>query len=477
MARHGVFTQQEATTIQTPAGATVGIPFVIGAGPRQAADSPAPVGQPVVCTSWDEFVTKFGYSDDWESYNLCQAAYVIFQLYGMQPVIFVNLLDHSKAEHLNASSSQTVSVSNLQARLSIDTVLNDSLSIKAESASGSDLTQGTDYTAFYADGALIIELAADGAGKNATALYVSAQTVKTEAITPSVVASGLDSIDLCMSTVGIIPDLILAPGYSSNSAVAAVMATKADGLNGIFPAKALIDADSSSSGAASYDAVYAWKNENNVVDKNQILCWPMVTLGGVKAHMSTHLAGLMASVDAKNSGIPYESPSNKNFKIDGLCLADGSQVILTKAQADMLNSFGIVTGLNFLSSGWVCWGNYTACYPSSTDVKDYMLPVSRMFDFVANTMIKTFWSKVDNPMNPRLRDTVLDSCNIWLNGMVGNGYLLGARAVMLQSENSEQDLMAGIIRIHLYLTPPSPAQEIDFVLEYDVSYVQAALAA
>ena len=32
-------------------------------------------------------------------------------------------------------------------------------------------------------------------------------------------------------------------------------------------------------------------------------------------------------------------------------------------------------------------------------------------------------------------------------------------------------------KFHVYMTPPSPAQEIDFVLEYDVSYVRSALAA
>ena len=98
-----------------------------------------------------------------------------------------------------------------------------------------------------------------------------------------------------------------------------------------------------------------------------------------------------------------------------------------------------------------------------------------MFDWVANTLIRTFWSKLDKPMNRRLIDTILDTCNIWLGGLVGAGYLLGARAVMLESENPETSLMAGIIHLHIYMTPPSPAQEIDFALEYDASYVTAAL--
>ena len=78
-------------------------------------------------------------------------------------------------------------------------------------------------------------------------------------------------------------------------------------------------------------------------------------------------------------------------------------------------------------------------------------------------------------MNRRLLDTIVDAANIWLNGLVGSGYLLGGRAEMLDGENSLEDLMAGIVKIHIYMTPASPAQEIDFVLEYDANYVTSAL--
>lgn len=37
--------------------------------------------------------------------------------------------------------------------------------------------------------------------------------------------------------------------------------------------------------------------------------------------------------------------------------------------------------------------------------------------------------------------------------------------------------MAGILHIHIYITPPSPMQECDFTLEYDTNYVTSALAA
>lgn len=334
-----------------------------------------------------------------------------------------------------------------------------------------------DYTVLYDtdEDKCVIELLSSGGAYSKETLRIEGKTVKTDEVSETDIIAGLNVVEACMSMVGTIPDLICAPGYSHITTVAAVMATKAASINGLFRAKAIMDLDSGESGVREYSEAVQAKNTNNFVDENQILCWPMVRLGDYVFHLSTQLAGLMAQVDTNNGGCPYESPSNKNLQMDGSCLEDGSEVNLTLEQANNLNANGIVTALNFMSSGWTAWGNYTACYPSNTDVKDYFIPVSRMFDWVGNTVIRTFWSKLDKPMNRRLIDNVLDTCNIWLNGLVGMGYLLGARTEMVEAENPLTDLMAGIIRIHIFMTPPSPAQEINFVLEYDASYVTSAL--
>ena len=47
----------------------------------------------------------------------------------------------------------------------------------------------------------------------------------------------------------------------------------------------------------------------------------------------------------------------------------------------------------------------------------------------------------------------------------------------LEEENSQTALMAGKAVFHIYLTPPSPMKECEFVLEYDAEYVSSALAA
>jgi hypothetical protein len=473
----GIHVYEKATAVSIPVVADVGIPFVVGLAPVQTAAKPAKPNVPVLCTSWDEAVEKLGFSYDWKKYTLCEFIYSHFQLYGCQPVIFCNVMDPAAMK--KTVEAKPYEVSDHKAVLPFDTINDNTLVVTVPGTDGGEtttLTADEDYTVLYDEnkGTCIVELLEDGNAYTAAAITVASTEVAPENVEMVDIVSGLGVIDACMSMVGIIPDLICAPGYSHLSTVAAIMATKAEGINGLFRAKALVDVDCSAEGVTEYSALTPWKNKNNTVDPNQILCWPQMKLGEYQFHMSTQLAGLMAKVDTDNAGIPYESPSNKCYKMDCCCLEDGTEVNLTFEQSNIIAGYGIVTALNFMSMGWTARNNYTACYPANTDVKDQFIPVSRMFDFVGNTLIRTFWSKLDKPMNRRLVDTIIATCNIWLNGLVGGEYLLGARAEYLESENSLVDLMAGILHIHIYSTPPSPMQECDFTLEYDTNYVTAA---
>ena len=484
MAKLGVHVFEKATSVQTPKVATVGIPFVVGTAPVQSAAKPAKSNTPVLATSWDEAVKKLGFSYDWENYTLCEFMYSHFQLFGAQPVIFCNILD---PESMKKDAAADYDVADHKISLPIGAV-SGSIKVKVtEDVDGApterELAADEDYSVFYDRDdtdtyVCIVELLEDGSAYNAETVSVAYSAADPKTATVADVVDGVAQVDACLTAVGLVPDLIAAPGWSHNTVVAAVMATKAAAINGLFKGKAVIDADSGEDGVTEYSQLSGYKNKNNFVDVDQILCWPMVQLGDYRFHLSTQLCGLMATVDAGNRGIPYESPSNKNLKMDACVLADGTPVNLTWNQVDLIaGSWGVVTAVNFLDSGWVAKGNYTACYPGNTDVKDQFIPVSRMFDFIGNTLIRTFWSKLDKPMTPALRDSILQTCNIWLGGLTGGGYLYGARAEMLAEENPLTSLLDGIITLHIYNAPPVPAQEIDFILEYDVSYMETALAA
>ena len=188
--------------------------------------------------------------------------------------------------------------------------------------------------------------------------------------------------------------------------------------------------------------------------------------------MSTHILGVIGVMDAANSDVPYQSPSNREMQITGTCLKDGTDVMLSLPQANLLNNQGIMTAINF-SGGWKSWGNYTGAYPSVTDVKDTFICVRRMLDWQYQTFILTYWQEVDAPLMPRLIKAILGSERIRLNGLVSRGYLLGADIDFLESENPTTDLLQGIVRFHTKITPPVPAQDIEDTLEYDVNNFKA----
>jgi phage tail sheath protein FI len=455
---------------------------------------PSNVNKPVLCSSYAEAVAAFGYVPPVADasglkkyeYTISEFIYSQFALFGASPVIIVNVLD--PATHKKAATAQTVTLSDGTATIKESGIIPSS--IELSSGADEEVTEyelGADYiAAFDSEGYLVITSLKDGVADKVpsdVALTFSAQKLNPAAITATEIIGGVDVsgkksgfelVDECFPRFRLVPGLLLAPGYSHNAGLAAVMAAKAANINQVFSAIALIDAPTDT--VDQYSEVPEWKNTNNVVDPRQLVCWPGVALDGVYFHLSTQLAGVIDITDSNNDDVPYVSPSNNNLNATASVLADGSEVWVAPDTGAYLNGQGIITALNFIG-GWKLWGNRTACYPGNTDVKDSFISVKRMFAWVGNTIIQTYWSMLDGPLTPRLIDTIVDSINLWLNGLAARQYIIGGRVEFLADENPAQDLMDGIIRFHVYITPASPAREIDFTLEYDLTYLEQLFAA
>lgn len=469
---HGLTTRQVDTTVSTPVAANSGIAFFVGTAPIHVVDGK--VNEPVLCQSYSEAVSALGYSDDWDKYTLCEGIYSQFKLYNVAPVVFVNVLDPQK--HKTAVDEEAYTVVDKKVLLPLETI--------KSSVNVTTYNAGTDYELFYSGNNLVLEII-DGGGiaEGTNQLSISFDKVDPSKVTEDDIIGGFDTttkktsgfelVDSVFPRFGIVVDLLLAPAWSHKPTVAAIMGAKASKINGLFDAKALIDVDAAT--VNHYADVPAWKKKNNINSKTQLLCYPMSGLGDMSFHLSTHAAGLMATVDTNNGGCPCESPSNKSLKIDKTILADKTEVLLDVKQANHLNSNGVITALNFIG-GYKLWGNETACYPADRDIKNYFICVSRMFNWVANSIVLTYWSKIDKKMTDRYVDSIVDSINIWLNGLTAEGKLLGGRVEFKDEENSLVSLMDGRAVFHVYLTPPSPAKELEFVLEYDVNYLSSALA-
>lgn len=473
--KHGVYTYEKPTSILPPIISDSGLPVVFGTAPVNMTKEPK-VNEPVMCYTYDEAIKHMGYSDDWEKFTLCEFIYSQFALFQRAPVILINVLDPEKHK-----KKEDIKTTLIKDKIEIKKVgiLPDTIEISEDKPEPTEKYElGTDYlVSFTQTGTINITAISDNITEDAK-LKISYEILDTSLVTITDIIGGIDVVTgkrLGLELVNEVfprfrkvPGLVLVPGWSHNPEIAAIMDAKAKNINNIFKGESIVDVPSS----LNYSEVPDWKNKNNYMSHHQITCWPKIKLGDKEYHLSTQLAGVIGTTDVLNRDIPYESPSNKNLKCDGAILEDGEEVFLGPEQANYLNGEGVITALNFIG-GWKTWGNRTSIYPSSSDPKDSFIPIRRMFNWIANTLILTYWSKIDNPQNRRLVETVVDSANLWLNGLTAEECILGGRVEFLQEENPVTDVMDGILKFHLYMTPPSPAREIDFIMEYDVNYVKS----
>lgn len=471
--KHGIYIYEVPTKVIPPVLAEVGLPVVFGTAPIHTATHPAETNTPKLIYSYEEAVKYFGYSDDWDKYTLSEFIYSQFVLYQRAPVVLVNLLDPSK--HVKEGTEE-VTLAKGKGTFENKDIIAESVEVKNTTGDNTYAREG-DYVLSYDNEGTLFITAVKGKIPDGKVKVTFTQLDPTKVTKKEIIGGinvtdhkkqGLELISEIYPRFRLVPGLILAPGFSHDPEVAAIMNSKARNINGMFKANALIDAPADK----DYTEIPEWKNLNNIMDTGQFCLYPKLKLGERVYHFSTQFAGVINRTDTERMNIPYASPSNKLLQSNAPVLDDGTEVFLGNDQANYLNGNGIVTALNWIG-GWKTWGNRTAIYPGVSDVKDSFIPIRRMFDWVGNSLILTYWQKVDEPTNKRLIETVIDSANIWLNSLTAIGALLGGRVEFLKTENPVTDVMDGIIKFHVYLTPPSPAREIDFIMEYDVDYVRA----
>lgn len=409
--RHGVYVSEVPTSVVAPVRIDVSLPVVVGVAPvhKLPVGVNRPVNEPKIVFSYQEFVELFGWDDDLAAYGLCEVAKVYLSLYGMSPVVFINVFD--PAAHKTGETPDPAKVT------------------------AADIIGGVDAV--------------------------------------TLARTGLELVDEVFPRFRLVPGQILCPGFSGDPAVAVVMGAKCQLVSGNFRCSGIVDVPAS---VARYTDVPAWLNDNNLTDANLHVFFGSPALGeegsALEIHRgSSHLAGGHAARDAKSEGVPFWSSSNSRLLCNRLVHA-GKELHLTPDQANYLNGQGIVTGLNYIG-GMKIWGNRTAAYPGVTDVKDTFIPVRRMFNWIGNTLILTANQFVDWPVRRRTIETVCDTFNCWLNGLTAREYLLGGRVAFLESENPATDLLDGIVRFHVYASPPPPARDLEFIMEYDVKYLSA----
>ena len=416
-------------------------------------------------------------SKNYKAFTLCELVDKAFRKYNIGPLVLVNVLDPNI--HYKTIAPFTKSV--IDGRIvTPDDAIYDSVVIK-NIAGDKTFVLGSDYLLSYKDENLVVTILKSGAAAGEKSLSIGYDKINPSAVTDADIIGGFDAatdryaglelIEMVPTETGLTPGFIHIPGRGSASVIA-VATAKADKIDSRYSCRVVVDLDTVRTKAVS--EVLSAKNGSNIVDPRQFAFWPNCITDGQVTHLSTDFVCVAKQVDAANRGIPFESPSNKLIKIDGLCLADGTPVKLPLSQANYLNSIGVVTAIN--DSGWRMWGNRTAAFPSDTDIQNMFIAVARMVDFAGNNAVLRTIQFTDKPGNRRLLEGVADTLQLDYNGWMSAGAILGGRIEFPKDENPDNQIMDGHYVFRSSFGWVTPAEHIEHRIEFDINYTSSLTA-
>lgn len=479
---HGFNVTEAETKVTAPISVNSGLQVIVGTAPvNMLPDPEAAVNTPLIAHTYAEAVAEIGHSTDFAKYTLCEATSANFQVMGVSPVVFINVLDPANAKHTTELSEKQVQVNDGVAVIEDTGVLLNKLKVKNDTTV---LTADEDYVAtFNNDGTLNIALISGGKGENATTLTISGVLLDPSKVTAEDIVGGVDVqsgketglevIRQVFPKLGMVPGILLAPRFSKNATVCAALQSKCRKINGTFNAVCFVDIDSSESGAKKYTDVAGQKVKQGATSKEAYALWLYGKIGTAIYSGSVLAAATAVYNDSQYNDIPNASPSNVSVPVSAACLEDGTEVLLDQEQGNVVNDGGVATIVR--SGSFVIWGNETCCYPQNTDPKDAFLCVRRFFNHTWAKFVLKNMSKLDKPMSPKRLQSIVDSENMAGTAYVSNDTCASYRMEVDTEQNTAEELVAGHFHFYQYCTPYTPFKQVNNTMEYEASALSAAL--
>lgn len=422
------------------------------------------INMPIKVANMSDTQSKLGYSTDWEAFTLCEAFAEHFDnsVGNVGPIYVVNVLDpdtHRAAE----KTTKELSFTNKRTEFESSDIILDTFAI-------ADKVEGVDYSLEYnfAKGTVVVRLLTDDA---AAAIQCSYNTVDASAVEEGDIIgqttadgeyTGLHALKLIYQHHNAVLNLLAAPGWSQIPAVYTAMVSIVQKLNGHWDGfvNADIPLEDDKGAIDTITKALAWKEANGYTSEFSKVYWPMVKDGSGRVfHLSTVGQATMLRVDLSHDSVPFESPSNKEIMATTQFFGETAKNKgFDQQTANTLNEKGVTTAC-FWGGKWVLWGPHTAAYQynGSMDARAIFDVNVRMLMYITNSFQLDHGTKIDQPMTPQDKDTILNEEKQKLDTLCGIGALIGSPSVaFLETENPANDMMNGdfVWNFNVTNTPP-----------------------
>ena len=470
--KHGIYPSEESTDISV-ATRTTFAQVVIGTAPVHLLDDPAAaVNEPILCEDMTDCKNKIGYLADFDKFTVCQSAFASFELAGVAPLVFINVLDPEK--HFTEVTDAECPI-NDNAIVIDDDVIVSTLKITVSDAP----IENTNYTTAWTDGKLTVmftepqEGAAKASYKRVAPEKVTSEDIIGKYDTSTDERTGAELIRKIFPKLGVLPTIITAPGWSKDNTVAAVLDAKAREINACFKGMAISDLDTSKIKTIA-DAVKA--KEGRIASPYTIIAYPLVKKNEHVIAFSAWLAAVIMTQAAETENMTCKSPSNVKITIDDCVLDNGDKtfksVYYDQEDGNELNAAGIVTVI--ARNGWYTWGNNTSAYPGTVDPKDRWIMSRLSFNSIENDFITSYFTKVDGALSPRMVEDIVTDENIKLASHATNGRIIGAKILFDAADNPADMIAEGEFTFCTELATNIPGEKINNKFRFSLAMLESA---
>lgn len=283
--------------------------------------------------------------------------------------------------------------------------------------------------------------------------------------------------DICLDTSDI-PNLLCVPEMQDATVLTLLDKQCSGNIAGQYHAQCVVDC------AESADQI---DNSNKPVAKaitvpkasgNFLSCWGRITEDGEKYfHGSIVATTQRALQDAKNTqGIPYRSVGNLRVDCKGMAIVvKGDQATATVPCSCMQNDMnevvenGIISFVNKGNNRWYTWGDHTSAVTAGkVDDETYRFDSTvAVLYTILNRFIVKWESEIDSPMTLRLRDTIINDQQDYLNGLVAAGALIGTPKCEFRAVDNDSDTLGkGQFYFTDIVTATIPAKYLQLNIQY-----------
>jgi len=262
--------------------------------------------------------------------------------------------------------------------------------------------------------------------------------------------TGMQAFLDAKAATGVVPKVLIAPGYSANVAVTSDMIAIADRLRAVVLADGPNTTDAEAIafrdnfGSQRVMVIDPWVTAFDTVTQTEVVLAP-----------SPRAAGIIARTDAERGF--WWSPSNKVMNgITGTARPVSYALNDPLTRANLLNENEVTTIIQ--DRGWRLWGNRS----TTADPLWAFLAVRRTADAVEESIEAAQLWAMDRPFSAQLLRDIRDSVAAFLRTLQAQGAILGGTCWLDPELNTETTMKAGRLFVNYDFEPPAPLERLTF---------------